>query len=228
VKYGGNMGVILLAMTIGGLIVAAILLAVSYFAKLSWLRTFVFGGVTVWLIGYVILLFVASIFSEEQNLGLNQPKEFCGFYLDCHLHTAVLDVRKTKQIGDKTANGEFYVVKVKVFSDAKNPSIALRLLEPKAEVKDENGKIYTRNLEAENELPTAKIPLSQDVKTNEPFEKEIVYDLPIDAKNQRLDISEGYGIDKVIEAVLIGDEDSILHKRNYFKLKEQSQIADVK
>ncbi len=219
------MGVILLVMTIGGLIIAAILLAVSYFAKLNWLKTFVFGGVTVWLVGYVILLFVASIFSEEQNLGLNQPKEFCGFYLDCHLHTAVLDVRKTKQIGDKTANGEFYVVKVKVFSDAKNPSIALRLLEPKAEVTDKDGKTYIRILEAENELPTAKVPLNQDVKTNDPFEKEIVFDLPTDAKNPRLDISEGYGIDKAIEAVLIGDEDSFLHKRNYFNLETSEKLA---
>ena len=62
------MGVILLAMTIGGLIIAAILLAISYFAKLSWLRTFVLGGVIIWIFGYVILLFVGSIFSEERNL----------------------------------------------------------------------------------------------------------------------------------------------------------------
>ena len=219
------MGVILMAMTIGGLIVAAILLVISYFAKLNWLRTFVCGGVMVWILGYAILLFVGSYFSEEHTLSLNQPKEFCGFYLDCHLHTAVTDVRKTKQIGDKTAHGEFYIVKVKVFSNAKNPAIAMRLLTPKAVAEDENKRIYPRDLEAENFLPTGKMPLDQDVKTNEPFEKEIVFDLPADAVNPRLDISEGYGIDKVIEAVLIGDEDSILHKKNYFKLEANNQFA---
>jgi hypothetical protein len=33
------------------------------------------------------------------------------------------------------------------------------------------------------------------------------------------------GIDKVIESVLIGDEDSIEHRRNYFGLEADSQTA---
>ena len=152
------MGVILLAMTIGGFVVAAILLVVSYFAKLNWLRTFVLGGVTVWILGYVILLFVASIFSEERTLGLNEPKEFCGFYLDCHLHTAVTDVRKTKTIGDKTANGEFYIVKVKVFSDAKNPAIALRLLNRKPSPKMKTNAFTRAISKPKTFSPTAKNP----------------------------------------------------------------------
>jgi len=103
-----------MAMTIGGLLVAAVLLAISFFTKKTWLRTFVAGGVTTWLVGYTILLLVGSIFSEEKTLGLNEPKQFCGFYLDCHLHASVSGVRRAKIIGDKTASGEFYIVTVKV------------------------------------------------------------------------------------------------------------------
>lgn len=220
------MGVILLAMTIGGLIVAAILLAISYFAKLNWLKTFVLGGLTTWVLGYVILLFVGSIFSVEKTLTLNEPKEFCGFYLDCHLHTQITDLRTAKTIGDKTANGTFYIAKVKVFSDAKNPAIAFRLLEPKAEVTDEGGHIYTRIAEAENQLPSAPIQLNQDIKGAETIEKEIVFDITEPAKDLKLLITEGYGIDKVIEAILIGDEDSIGHKKNYFGLETGEQIAN--
>ena len=33
-----------------------------------------------------------------------------------------------------------------------------------------------------------------------------------------MQIAEGYGIDSALEAILIDDEDSIFHKRNYFKL----------
>ncbi|CAN5590773.1 hypothetical protein BH24ACI2_BH24ACI2_03460 [soil metagenome] len=80
------MGVVLMSMTIGGLIVAVILLIFSFITNQTWLKTFVFGGVAVWLIGYVILLFVGSIFSEEKTLVLNEPKEFCSFYFDCHMH----------------------------------------------------------------------------------------------------------------------------------------------
>lgn len=50
----------------------------------------------------------------------------------------------------------------------------------------------------------------------ESFEREIVFDLPANVQNPRLDIREGCGVDRLIEAVLIGEEDSIGHKRNYF------------
>lgn len=217
------MGVVLLAMTIGGFVIAAILLTVSFFARLNWLRTFVLGGVTVWVLGYAILLFVGSYFSEEHTLGLNQSKEFCGFYLDCHLHTAVTDVRKTKQIGDQTTQGEFYIVKLKVFSNAKQAT--MHLVEPKTEATDENGRIYTRREEAEKFLPTANVSLSQDLAAGQSFEKEIVFDVSEPAENVRLLVTEGYGIDKAIEAVLIGDEDSIGHKKNFFSLETREQIA---
>lgn len=215
------MGVILMAMTIGGLLIAGVLLIISFAAKKTWLRTFVLGGVTTWFVGYIILLLVGSIFSEEKTLGLNEPKEFCGFYLDCHMHTSVSDVKKTRTIGDKTANGEFYIVKVKVFSDAKR--VDLGLLNPKLYVIDDNGKRYARVEAVENPAP----PFDQKVPAGGSFEREVVFDLPADVKNPRLDIAEGIGIDKVIETVLIGDEDSIFHKRNYFKLEEQTQTAGV-
>ncbi len=216
------MGVILMLMTIGGLIFAAILLGFSYFTKKIWLRTFVLGGVTIWLVGYVILLFVGSIFSEEKTLALNEPKEFCGFYLDCHLHTAVSDVQKTKTFGGKTANGEFYVVKIKVSSDAKQEP--LNLITPNFEVVDANEKHYQRDAGLEKPEPNWE----QKVPAGGSFEKEVVFDLPSEIKNPRLDVREGYGIDHAIEAILVGDEDSFLHKRNYFKLEEQPQIVSAK
>ena len=128
------MGAILLLMTIGGSIIAAILLAISIWKSKSWLRNFVLGGVTVWYSFYIIIFLVSSFYSEEKTLALSEPKEYCGFYLDCHMHTAVVAVRKAKTLGDKTANGEFYIVKVKVSSNAKREP--LRLVETEAKVVD--------------------------------------------------------------------------------------------
>ena len=219
------MGVVLLAMTIGGLIVAAILLIVSYFTKKSWLKTFVLGGIFVWFASYAILLFVGSFFSEERTLALNEPKEFCGFYFDCHLHTAVSNVRKAKMLGNKTANGEFYIVKVKVSSDAKQATLGLITVDSK--VIDDQKREFRRDLEAETALGEQP-PFDKQISPIESFEKEIVFDLPSDVRNPRLDIREGYGIDHAIEAILIGDEDSIGHRRNYFKLEQQTQTASVK
>ena len=222
------MGVLLMLMTMGGLLVAAILLIISFWTKKKWLTKFVVGGVAVWFVFYVAMLFGFSLLSEEKVLARDEPKEYCGFYLDCHLHTTVTDVRTAKQIGNQTAQGIFYIVKVKVSSDAKNPNIAFRLLEPKAEAEDEGGRIYTRIASAENQLPTAQVKLNQDIKGKETIEKEIVFDLTEPSDKLKLLITEGYGVDKYIEAVLIDDDDSILHKRTYFKVEEQSQTVGVK
>lgn len=219
------MGMIMMLMTICGLIIAGILLAVAYMTQKDWLKTFVLGGVTSWLVGYAILLFIGSFFSVERTLALGEAKEYCGFYLDCHIHTAVTDVRTAKTLGDLTANGEFYIVTVKVSSNAKRATLGLLTVD--AHVVDQDGRNYTRDIQAEGQLPPQP-EFEKKITPVESFEKEIVFDLPADAKNPRLDMHEGYGFDHAIEAVLIGDEDSIMHKRNYFKLQEQNDTASVK
>ena len=149
------------------------------------------------------------------EIGDREGKAYCGFYLDCHMHTAVTDVRRAKTIGDNTANGEFYIVRVNVFSDAK--AATLGLLTVDAHVEDAAGSTYTRDLIAEEAL-APQPDFAQQVEPSESFDKEIVFDLPADVDRPKLDIREGYGIDHFIEALLIGDEDSIFHKRSYLKL----------
>lgn len=216
------MGVLLMLMTIGGVITAFILLMISIFTKKAWLRKFVFGAVAAWFVFYTILLFGTSLLSKEKTLALNEPKAFCGFYIDCHMHMAVTNVRKTKKLGDETANGKFYVLKVKVFSDAKQAMLGLITVD--ARVIDEQNREFARDEQAESQLGEQP-PFEKKISPVESFEKEIVFDLPADLKNPRLDIREGYGIDHIIEAVLIGDEDSIFHKRNYSKLEASNQVA---
>lgn len=219
------MGVLLLLMTIGGLVAAFLLLGVARWRKKRWLRDFVLGGVAIWFVFYAVMLLTASFSSKEITLGLNEPKEFCGFYLDCHMHAAVTGVRRAKTIGDRTAQGEFYVVKVKVFSNAKRATLGL--LTADARVIDENRQEFLRDTEAESRLGEQP-PLDKRISPVESFEREIVFDLPAEVKDPRLDIRDGYGIGRVIESVLIGDEDSIFHKRSLFMLEEQNQTAAVK
>lgn len=216
------MGVLMLLMTICGLVLAVVLLVYAFWTGKNWLKSFVAGGVVAWLTGYAILLFAGSFFSVERTLALNEPKEFCGFYLDCHMHTAVTGVRKAKTVGDKTANGEFYIVKVKVFSDARQATLGLNTVD--AKVVDDGNNNFQRDAEAEAQLGEQP-SFDRKIAPVESFEKEIVFDLPANVKNPRLDIREGYGIDHVFEAILIGDEDSIGHKRNYFKLDGNGQVA---
>jgi hypothetical protein len=177
-----------------------------------WLAKFVFGAVGVWFAVYAVLLASVSFFSVEKTLNLNEPKAFCGFYLDCHIHAAVTDVRKTKTFGNKTADGEFYVVRVKIFSDARRAELGLHA--PEFEVVDAVGRRFKRLADLENPEPSwdTKVPAGGS------FEKEAVFDLPENVSNPRLDVSEGIGADKVFEMFLIGDEDSLWHKRALFML----------
>ncbi len=221
------MGVLLMLMTIGGLLAAFVLFIAAIVTKKCWLRNFVVGGVAVWFVFYVVMLLGFSLTSTEKVLAAGEAKEYCGFYLDCHLHASVTNVRTAKTLGSVLANGRFYIVKIKVFSDAKNPSINLHLIEPKARVVLANGDKIERDLAAESALPTANIKLDQDISNNQTIEKEIVFDVPATAANPKLLITEGYGIDKTIEHVLVGDEDSIFHAQTFFELREQNETANA-
>jgi hypothetical protein len=222
------MGVLLMLMTIGGVIAAVIVAIIALVTKKSWLLKFTFAAVGVWFLFYTVMLVGFSAASTERELEINEPKEYCGFYLDCHLHAEVTGVRTAKEIAGVTAKGLFYIANVKVFSNARNPNITFRLITPDAVVVDANGDHYVRDEQAESRLPTAGVNLGGDIRPRDTIEKEIVFDLPQGVPNPRLDIREGYGIDHAIEAVLVDDEDSILHKRNYFKLREQTETAGVK
>ncbi|MFL6373551.1 MAG: hypothetical protein ACJ73D_02680 [Pyrinomonadaceae bacterium] len=215
-------------LTIGLLILAGILLIVALITKRAWLAKFTTLGVAVWLMSYAIMLVGFSLVSKDRVLGIGEAKAYCGFYLDCHMHTEVTSVRTAKTVGDRQAQGTFYIVGVRVFTDARNPNIAFRLLEPNAKVIVTDDSVIGRDLAAEAALPTAAVDLGADIKGRQTNDKEIVFDVPDDLINPKLHIAEGYGIDNVIEAVLIDDEDSILHGRTYFSLTERRDIAGGK
>ncbi len=211
------MGLLMMLLTISGLGLAFILYVVARLLEQVWLSKFVLGAVTVWLVFYTTMLLGVSLASQEKILDLNEAKEFCGFYIDCHLHASVSDVQTAKQFDDKTANGVFYIVKVKISNDARR--VELGLHDPKFEVVDEQRRTF-KPVGFSADLGNS---FERKIPAGGSFEGEVVFDLPIDVTNPRLDIAEVIGIDKVIETVLIDDEDSIFHQRTRFKLAEQTQ-----
>lgn len=216
------MGLLILLTTIGGFAAAAVLLVYAFWKNLAWLRKFVLGAVAIWFFLYLVLLLGTSFFSREETLGRSEPKSFCGVYLDCHMHAAVTGVRKAATIGDRPARGEFYIVRVRVFSDAKRARLGLAAVD--ANVVDQNRRKFVRDREAEARL--GKQPrFDRRIMPTESFEKQIVFDLPADAENPRLDIREGSRIERLLETVLIGDEDSFWHKRRFFGLTDR-RIAE--
>lgn len=221
------MGVLLMIVTVLGLVGAALVVAFALVTGKAWVARFVLAAAGVWAVTYTLLLVGASVTSKERLLAVGEAKEYCGFYLDCHLHTMVTAVRTAKTIGDRTAKGTYYIASVRVFSDARNPAIKLHLLEPKARVIGADGLYIERDTAAEAALPTADAALDRDIDNSEAITKEIVFDIPASVTRPRLLITEGYGIDKTIEHLLIGDEDSVFHAQTFFDLEVQPETTGV-
>jgi len=222
------MGVLLMLMTMGGLIVAGVLFVAALVTKLRWLVKFTIGGVAVWLVFYFVMLLGFSLTSTERVLAENESKEYCGFYFDCHIHTIVTSVSTAQNIGDRRANGTFYIVGIRVFSDAKNPGIALHLIDPSATIVMPDGNKLDRDAAAESHLPSGNVKFDVDIRSSQTIDKEIAFDVVDPSADLKLLITEGCGIDKTIENLLVGDEDSFLHAPTLFALKPRGETTRVR
>jgi hypothetical protein len=171
-------------------------------------RRFMLAGAAM----YLGALLTVSLTSQERVLPRGETLRFCGFYLDCHLGVAVEGVKRHATIGERRAAGVFYVVAVRVSSDARRAT--LHLARPELLVVDREGRSYARSLEAEEALGASgdSASLVRPVPAGESYLTSVVFDLPAEIEEPRLLARDVSGIDRVLEAVLIGDEDSFLHK----------------
>lgn len=164
-----------------------------------------------WALVYTTMLLASSLTSDERVLDVAQDKKFCGFYLDCHMQVAVTGVDTVREIGLRRANGVFYVVTLRVSSDAVRAR--LNLIAPRLVLRDAGGRSYDQVPD-----PHGAAALAREIGPEESFNSTVLFDVPEDAVNLRLHVSMGVWVDRLIEAVLIGDEDSILHKRTSFRI----------
>lgn len=213
------MGVLIMLATIlfaGALIASSILFLVV--GKPSLLK-YTVGCCLVWLAAYALALFGVSLSSSEQTLAFHEPKRFCGFYLDCHMATEVSTVRREKEYKGQTAIGGFWIVGIEVSSDARRAK--LRIISPRFQVVDEG----ERRFDPVRLLSTPSMTLERRIGPDERIKGEIVFDLPESVKNPRLDVQMVDPIDVAFETILIGDEDSLFHKRTYFSLQNSDARA---
>lgn len=222
------MGFLLMLMTIGGLLVAPILLLISLLTRKWWLAKFTFASVVIWFEFYAAMLLGFSLLSNEKILAVNEPKPYCGFYFDCHLHAVVTKVETADHSFQHKAKGKYYGVVVKVFSDARNPDIRFHLHDPEMVIIDSEGNRFERSERVEDDLYSQPVWLGADLNGNRPLEKELVFDIPATSTGLKMEITEGHPVEQFIEYFLIGDEDSVWHKHSYFDIPEQKETAGVK
>ena len=210
---GPGIGILLLLMLIGGLIGGEILARLlprwGHPKAKRTVRILMLAGAAAYSGG----LLTASLTSKERVLARGETLKFCGFYLDCHLGVAVEAVNRLETIGSERAKGTYYVVQVQVSSDARRAT--LQLGRPAFRVIDGAGNGYTRAESAERALALESgdsMPLVRPIAAGESYDIRVVFDLPEGVSNPRLQVTDAAGVDRVLEGILIGDDDSILHK----------------
>ena len=165
------------------------------------------------------LLLAVSLTSEPKVLAHGEAKRFCGFYFDCHMAVQVDQVQRAERLGEARSSGAFYVVGLRVSSDAREAT--LQLARPEIVVVDADGRVYERSADGEAALASVSGdpgPLVRPVAAGASFLRPIVFDLPAEVREPRLLVRDFSGVDRVLEAILIGDEDSFLHKPVYLEL----------
>ena len=220
---GGNAILLLLTiMAIGG---AAIIAFIAYRRNNPGvMRTFL-GGAAILALAYAGGVIAASAASTEQNIETGDIKWFCGFYLDCHLGMSVERTEKLATLptasGVVKPAGAFHVLTVRLHNSAKNPNIDMLLYRPDARVIDALGNEYRRSAAGEAAVADGVRPGALGVETkvtHTPVNATIVFDLPANIQQPRLQVSEGWVVDRILELGLIDDENSIFHRRSYFSI----------
>ena len=181
--------------------------------------------------GYLLLLCGASLASSEKVLPPGGWKYFCE--LDCHIGYSIAGVETRSALGPElqqiSPQGQFVTVRLKIWFDEHtiSPWRGDAPLTPNARrvaLVDGNARRYEESAVAEAKLSrgsTGAVSLRQPLRPGQSFEKDLVFDVPKDAVNLRLLITE----DDPETALIIGHENSLLHRKIYLGLDSAPAIT---
>jgi hypothetical protein len=205
---------------------AALALGAAVIARRKELvRRLALGLGVMWL-GYGAALLVASPASRDRVLAPGEEKHLCE--IDCHLAYSVVGVRAAPTLGGGatplTAHGVFAVVTVRVRFDSATISrhrgmFPLRPGEHWIDLVDGAGTRYAYSLPAERALGSGDAPpLTRPLVPGESYTADVVFDLPADARDLRLEI-------RALEPptwLLIGHENSLFHGTTSFRVSAEA------
>jgi len=182
---------------------------------------------------YFILLTGVSFASSDEVLPAGGRKYFCE--IDCHLAYSLIGAQTTAALGPEmeqvSARGKFVVVRVKTWFDERtiSPHRGNGPLTPNARkviLVDDSERRFAVSLEGQTafaRLIGEPTPLTQPLRPGESYTTDFVFDVPMDARRLRLLITE----DDAETRLVIGHENSLLHKKIYFSVDSAPPLAQV-
>ena len=176
-------GMLLLTATVGVTLLSGIFWIRSRRPLWGWL---VFGTP----VTYFLLLIIVTLLSGRQTLAPGVPQHFCGFYLDCHLSVTVTKVERGPSA---------WTVTLRVGNNARRVALApvglrVTLMRP------DSGEV---RLVPEQEGSDGLL------QAGEAREFTVAFAAPPDGTTPTLRVTEGVGVDRIIEGALLGDDDAL-------------------
>jgi len=190
----------------------------SFFARLG------VGAILTIAAGYLLLLTSVSFASSEKVLSAGGWKYFCE--IDCHLAYSLVGAQTAAALGPEMQQifprGKFVVVRVKTWFDERTISAhrgngPLTPNARKVVLVDDTGRSYASSGESQAALArlgNSSTAITEPLRPGESYTTDFVFDVPKDARGLRLLITE----DDPETRLVIGHENSLLHKKIYFAL----------
>jgi hypothetical protein len=181
--------------------------------------------------GYLLLLCGVSFASSDEILPPGGWKYFCE--IDCHLAYSLEGAETVAALGPElrqiSADGKFVIVRVKTWFDERTISAhrgngPLTPNRRKAMLVDDTGRKFAPSAEGEaafSRVGSGSAPLTQPLRPGESYTTDLVFDVPKDSRGLRLLITE----DDPETRLVIGHENSLLHKKIYFGIDAAPPLA---
>lgn len=196
------------------------------------------GGSAVAMVAlYALLLCTVSLVSQEKNLPLGDWKYFCE--IDCHIAYSVSGYDEAGVIRgpaeERTVapgHGFFVVVSLKTWFDERtiSPHRGNSPLEPGPRTVvlfDDSGRQFQRSSVGEAALARAEgpsTPLGKPLRPGDSYITRLVFEIPENSHARRLLVSDPQT--DWLDRLLIGHENSFLHKKVYLDFRPSGIILD--
>jgi hypothetical protein len=222
--------------TVGVVGLAVIVSVLSIFLKKKWIA--LGATATAILTGtlYALVLAAVSLTSHQVVLPPGNWKYFCE--IDCHIAYSVAGVQTAAALGPElqqtSAHGKFVVVRLKTWFDEHSISphrgdAPLVSGERQVLLVDDAGRIYAPSPEGAAALSRgegAPARFSQPLRPGEFFTTSLVFDVPKDARELRLFVTDRE--EDWLTRLIIDHENSFLHKKIYLGLDQASVLHSSK
>ena len=142
---------------------------------------------------YVVLWTIFYFISSNKTISLGTDicfDDWCA---------TVTKIERQPAIGNERANGQFIILHIKMSNQARG--IAQKPSEPRVHIIDDKGHSWTFSKQGQiaiDNLRGRQIPIDQKLELHQSLETNLVFDIPLDAKNCKVLIEEGPFITKVL------------------------------